>query len=53
MALDDEAGNLMTLELMAPNERQAIRLSRMFEKKAEALYNLTMSELLDAEEELD
>lgn len=53
MALDDETGNLMTLELMAPNERQAIRLSRMFEKKAEILYNLTMSELLDAEEELD
>ena len=53
MALDDEAGNLMTLELMAPNERQAIRLSRMFEKKAELLYNLTMAELLDAEETLD
>lgn len=53
MALDDEAGNLMTLELMAPDERQAIRLSRMFEKKAEQLYNLTMSELLDAEEDLD
>ena len=53
MALDDEAGNLMTLELMAPNERQAIRLSRMFEKKAELLYNLAMSELLDAEEALD
>jgi len=53
MALDDEAGNLMTLELMAPNERQAIRLSRMFEKKAELLYNLTMTELLDAEESVD
>jgi len=53
MALDDEAGNLMTLELMAPNERQAIRLTRMFEKKAEELYNLTMAELLDAEESLD
>ena len=53
MALDDEAGNLMTLELMAPNERQAIRLSRMFEKKAELLYNLTMNELLDAEDELE
>ena len=53
MALDDEAGNLMTLELMAPNERQAIRLSRMFEKKAEELYNLAMSELLDVEDELD
>ena len=37
MALDDEVSNLMTLELMAPNQRQAIRLSRLFEKKAEAV----------------
>ena len=53
MALDDEAGNLMTLELMAPNQRQAVRLGRLFEKKAEAVYNLTMAELLDEEEEAD
>ena len=53
MALDDEAGNLMTLELMAPDQRQAIRLSRMFEKKAELLYNLIMDELLEAEDEVD
>lgn len=53
MALDDEMGNLMTLELAAPNQRQAVRLSRLFEKKAEAIYNLTMAELLDEEEELD
>ncbi|MBR2047850.1 MAG: DUF4364 family protein [Oscillospiraceae bacterium] len=53
MTLDDEMGNLMTLELMAPDQRQAVRLSRMFEKKAELLYTLTMNELLNAEEELD
>ncbi len=53
MALDDEMGNLMTLELLAPNQRQAVRLSRLFEKKAEAVYNLTMAELLDEEEELE
>ena len=53
MTLDDEMSNLMTLELVAPDQRQAVRLSRMFEKKAEELYNLTMSELLDAEESLD
>lgn len=53
MALDDEFGNLMTLELLAPNQRQAVRLGRLFEKKAEAVYNLTMAELLDDEEELD
>ena len=52
MALDDEAGNLMTLELMAPNQRQAVRLGKLFEKKAEAVYNLTMAELLDEEDDL-
>ena len=44
-------GNLMTLELMAPNQRQAIRLSKLFEKKAEIIYNMTMTELLDDEDE--
>ena len=53
MALDDEGGNLMTLELMAPNQRQAVRLSKLFEMKAEALYSLTMMELLDEEDSLD
>ena len=53
MALDDEMGNLMTLELAAPDQRQAVRLSRLFEKKAEIIYNLTMAELLDEEDELD
>ena len=50
MALDDEIGNLMTLELVAPDQRQAVRLGRLFEKKAEAVYNLTMAELLDEED---
>ncbi len=50
MQLDDEMGNLMKLELMAPDQRQAIRLSRLFEEKAENVYNLTMMELLDDEE---
>ena len=53
MALDDEVGNLMTLELVAPDQRQAVRLSRLFEKKAEAVYSLTMAELLDDEDELE
>lgn len=51
MSLDDEMGNLMTLELMAPNQRQAVRLSRLFEKKAESVYSLTMMELLEDEDE--
>jgi len=53
MALDDDQGNLMTLELMAPDQRQAVRLCKLFEKKAENVYNLTMAELLDEEDELD
>lgn len=52
MSLDDEMGNLMTLELLAPNQRQAIRLSKLFERKADAVYNLTMAELLDEEDEV-
>ncbi len=51
LALDDEVGNLMTLELMAPNQRQAVRLGRLFEKKAEIIYNMTMMELLEDEDE--
>ena len=53
MALDDETGNLMTLELMAPNQRQAVRLGKLFEKKAEIIYNMMMAELLDEEDEID
>ena len=53
MALDDEVGNLMTLELVAPDQRQAVRLGKLFEKKAENVYNLAMAELLDEEDELE
>ena len=53
MSLDDEMGNLMTLELMAPNQRQAVRLGKLFEKKAEIIYNMTMAELLDEEDDLE
>ena len=52
MSLDDEAGNLMTLELAAPNMRQAVRLGKLFEMKAEEVYNLTMMELLEGEDSL-
>ena len=53
MSLDDETSNLMTLELMAPDQRQAVRLSRLFESKAEDVYNLIMTALLDGEDNLD
>ncbi len=51
MSLDDEMGNLMTLELLAPDQRQAMRLAKLYENKAENVYNLIMTELLDDEEE--
>ena len=51
MSLDDEMGNLMTLELFAPDQRQAVRLAKLFESKAELVYNLTMTALLDDEDE--
>ena len=51
MALDDEKSNLMTIELVAPNQRQAAQLCKRFEAKAEIIYNMTMSELLEEEED--
>ena len=53
MALDDEGGNLLTLELLAPDQRQSVRLGKLFEKKAEIVYSLIMTELLDEEDALD
>ena len=50
MTLDDEMGNLMRLELLAPNQRQAIRLGKLFEEKGDVTYNLIMTQLLDTEE---
>ena len=47
MSLDDEMGNLMTLELVAPDQRQAARLGKLFQKRAENVYSLIMAELLD------
>lgn len=53
MQLDDEKGRLMRLELMAPNQPQAVKISRIFKKNAELIYNLIMADLLDEEENLD
>ena len=50
MSLDDETGTLMTLELVAPNQRQAVHLSKCFEKKSDIIYNLIMTELLEEDE---
>lgn len=53
LSLDEDSGNLMTLELVAPDQRQAVRLSKLFEKKADAIYSLIMNELLEAEAQLE
>ena len=51
MTLNDEVGPLMTLELHTPDSRNATRLARLFENKAENVYSLIMMELLDEESE--
>lgn len=53
MGLDDEFGNLMTLELAAPTRMQARTLENAFEKKAEILFQTIMSVLLDEEKEAE
>lgn len=47
MTLDNEAGNLISVELPAPNQRQALRVEELLQKKAENIYNLTISELFE------
>ncbi len=51
MGLDDEVGNLMTLEISAPNRHQALALSKAFRAKAQLLYQMIVTELLDTAEE--
>ena len=41
VTLKDEVSTLMTLELSAPNQRQAVRLAKLFEKKAGNLVEIT------------
>ncbi len=53
MGLDDELGNLMTLELSAPNRKQAMALSKAFRDRAEIIYQMIMTELIDQPEHDD
>ncbi len=46
MALDDDAGNVMTLEMMAPGRSQANAMKRSFEGHAEQIYNAVLDALL-------
>ncbi len=52
LMLDDTRGRLMTLELMAPSQSQAVAMTEAFRKNAEVVYRLLLEDLLeDAEEE--
>ena len=53
MGLDDELGNLMTIELCAPSRKQAVALSKAFRDRAELIYQLIMTELIDQPEHDD
>ncbi len=53
MGLDDEIGNLMTLELSAPNRTQAKALTKAFQDRAEIIYQMIMTELIDEPEHSD
>ena len=50
VTLDDEFGTLMTLSLNAPDQRQALRLQKLLESKADEIYSLAMTSLLDEED---
>ncbi len=50
LCLRDGVSPLMTLELMAPNDVQARRLERAFQKNAEHIYSQVMTLLLDSAE---
>lgn len=45
MALDDENGNLMTLELLCPDEAQADRLISCFRAKPEQIFHAVLAAL--------
>ena len=53
MGLDDEIGNLMTLELSAPSRTQAKALAKAFQDRAEIIYQMIMTELIDEPEHDD
>ena len=48
LILDDGAGNVMTLEMMAPDRTQAELLCSKYQAQPERLYNSILSQLLEA-----
>ncbi len=52
VTLNDEFGMLMRIQLTAPDQRHALRLEKLLENKAEEIYSLAMTALLDEEDVL-
>ena len=50
MILDDEGGNVMTLEMLAPDRAQAELLCQRFQDQPERIYNHILSQLLEEKE---
>lgn len=51
MTLDDDGGNLLTIELLCPSQTQAERLIAGFKSKPERVYNEVLEALTSGEEE--
>lgn len=51
LMLDDDSGNLLTVELLCPSAQQAERLISSFRAKPEKLYNLILTTLSGEEKE--
>lgn len=52
LSLDDDFENIMTLDLLAPNEAQAQRLEDNFRRHPEKIYNAIMKAVLDNYQEM-
>lgn len=51
MTMDDDGGNLMTIELLCPNQAQADRFIAGFKAKPERVYNEVLNALTGKDEE--
>lgn len=50
LIIDDDAGNLMTLQMAVPDRQQASAFAQRFQQDPEALYQAVLSVLLDESE---
>lgn len=50
MILDDDSGNVMTLNMLAPDSKQGAMLAEGFRSNAEGIYNVVLTALLNEKE---